>query len=251
MMNSNPKTIVADTEPLEDNTRRFNETVQIMLAEDDDSLRSILEDFLKNPRRIIWAYRNGQDAVQALKNFSFDLVITDLMMPGADGLGVLKEAKKANPESVVILMTGYGSLDTALQAIHGGAYDYIRKPFKLKELEIVVNNACDRIFLIRENRHLLGRLKETMEEMKAFKKVQGKDLASLYHIPSISLDHKISELDLILNQMIPPKYDLQKSEQREKALQELERLIQLKKEGFIDRDEFHLLKKMLLTPFRD
>ena len=96
----------------------------------------------------------------------FDLIITDLMMPGADGMEVLREAKERNPDSVVILVTGYASLDSALQAIRGGAYDYIRKPFKLDELEIVVKNACEKIMLVRENKGLLRRLKEALEEMK-------------------------------------------------------------------------------------
>ncbi len=63
-------------------------------------------------------------------------------------------------------MTGYASLDTAIQAIRGGAYDYIRKPFKLDELEVIVKNAGEKIALIRENRRLLQRLKDAMEKMK-------------------------------------------------------------------------------------
>ena len=142
------------------------EKIQVLVVEDDDSFREMILGFLKKPKRDISAEKNGKEAIQALQSHPFDLVISDLMMPGADGMEVLREAKKRNPDCVVILITGYASLDSALQAIRGGAYDYLRKPFKLDQLEIVVNNACEKISLIRENQRLLQKLKESMEEMK-------------------------------------------------------------------------------------
>jgi CheY-like chemotaxis protein len=228
-----------------------SDTIQILIAEDDDSFREMIQDFLKTPQRIIFSFKNGQEAIQALRKGKFDLVISDLMMPGADGMEVLREAKERNPDSVVILVTGYASLDSALRAIRGGAYDYIRKPFKLDELEIVVKNACEKILLVRENRGLLRRLREALEEMNRRERSPGEMPAPVLEPLAPKADRKISEMDVFLNQLAPPNYEALPQEPRETAIQDLEKLIQLRKEGFIDALEFYSLKKMLLEPARD
>jgi len=228
-----------------------SDTIQILIAEDDDSFREMIQDFLKTPQRTIFSFKNGQEAIQALRKGRFDLVISDLMMPGADGMEVLREAKERNPDSVVILVTGYASLDSALRAIRGGAYDYIRKPFKLDELEIVVKNACEKILLVRENKGLLRRLREALEEMNRRERSPGGMPAPVLEPPAPKADRKISEMDVFLNQLAPPNYEALPQEPRETAIQDLEKLIQLRKEGFIDALEFYSLKKMLLEPARD
>lgn len=228
-----------------------SDTIQILIAEDDDSFREMIQDFLKTPQRTIFSFKNGQEAIQALRKGKFDLVISDLMMPGADGMEVLREAKERNPDSVVILVTGYASLDSALRAIRGGAYDYIRKPFKLDELEIVVKNACEKILLVRENKGLLRRLREALEEMNRRERSPGGMPAPVLEPLAPKADRKISEMDVFLNQLAPPNYEALPQEPRETAIQDLEKLIQLRKEGFIDALEFYSLKKMLLEPARD
>jgi CheY-like chemotaxis protein len=233
------------------NSIRALDTIRILIAEDDDSFREIIQEFLKDPQRTISSFKNGKEAIQAFGTSQFDLVISDLMMPGADGMEVLREAKAKNSDCVVILITGYASLDSALQAIRGGAYDYIRKPFKLDELEIVVKNACEKILLVRENKGLLQRLKDTMEEMKRLGGSPGERAAPTLDPSSAAGDRKISELDVLLNQMVPPNYEIPFQEPRERAIQDLEKLIQLRKDGFIDTLEFYSLKKILLEPARD
>jgi CheY-like chemotaxis protein len=227
-----------------------HDSIQILIAEDDDSLREILRNVLQNPQRVIQLSKNGEEAIQALKKSPFDVVITDLMMSGADGLQVLEEAKKCHPESIVIIMTGYASLDTAIRAIRGGAYDYIRKPFKIEELDIVVRNACEKIFLLRENKRLLQRLQETMAEMKNLRKTWDENMTNMFAPPLMPLDQSLSEMDVILKQ-IPPDYDLKKKDSREKAIQDLEKLIRLKREGSIDEQEFFLFKKILVNKLHD
>jgi CheY-like chemotaxis protein len=227
-----------------------HDSIQILIAEDDDSLREILRNVLQNPQRVIQLSKNGEEAIQTLKKSPFDVVITDLMMSGADGLQVLEEAKKCHPESIVIIMTGYASLDTAIRAIRGGAYDYIRKPFKIEELDIVVRNACEKIFLLRENKRLLQRLQETMAEMKNLRKTWDENMTNMFASPLMPLDQSLSEMDVILKQ-IPPDYDLKKKDSREKAIQDLEKLIRLKREGSIDEQEFFLFKKILVNKLHD
>ena len=177
----------------------------IWIAEDDDEFRETLGKSLGQETREIRLFSDGGELIEFLKrDRSFDIIIADLLMPGADGLHVLEKSKKYNPDGVVIIMTGYASLDTAIQAIRGGAYDYIRKPFKLDEIEIIVKNACEKIALVRENRRLLQRLKETMEEMKEINRSQAKVPESRDSLSPLDLDYRISEMDLLLKQMVPP-----------------------------------------------
>jgi CheY-like chemotaxis protein len=222
----------------------------MLIAEDDDSLRDILREVLQKPNRVIEAYKDGQEAIGALQQSRFDIVITDLRMSGADGLQVLQEAKRSHPDSIVIIMTGYASLDSAIAAIRGGAYDYIRKPFKIDELEIIVHNACEKIFLVRENQRLLQRLQETMAEMKKLRQSWDENLTRIFDNPPPSPEGPLLEMDVTLKQ-IPPDYDLRRKDSREKALQELDKLIRLRREGSLDEKEFLLVKKVLLKKIAD
>jgi CheY-like chemotaxis protein len=227
------------------------EKIQVLVVEDDDSFREVILGFLKKPERDISAEKNGKEAIQALQSHPFDLVISDLMMPGADGMEVLREAKKRNPDCVVILITGYASLDSALQAIRGGAYDYLRKPFKLDQLEIVVNNACEKIYLFRANQRLLQKLKEAMEEMKEMRKTSLLQRVPVEPLPSVPLDPNISEVDVLLKQMIPSDYDFKNKEHRQKTFQDLQKLIEYRREGLLNESEFFSMKKILLQAAPD
>ncbi len=240
--------ICMDEQASENSGDSLEEKFHLLLAEDDDSLRETLKEALDTPQRIISLYKNGEEAIHALKKSSIDVVIADLMMPGADGLSVLKQAKEINSEIAVIIMTGYASLDTALQAIHGGAYDYIRKPFKLEELEIVVKNACEKISLIRENKRLLRHLQEAKSDNRP-PMTRHRHPERIPSLPKEDLDGEISGMNLILNQMIPPEYDFQGKECRHTLLRELEKLIHLRQKGFIDGDEFSDFKKILLRSY--
>ena len=223
----------------------------IWIAEDDDEFRETLAKSLAQEYRTIHQFSNGEKLVEALKQSpAFDIIIADLLMPVVDGLQVLASAKKYNPEGVVIIMTGYASLDTAIQAIRGGAYDYIRKPFKLEEIEIIVKNACEKIALVRENRRLLQRLKETMEEMKEISRPPAKIPEAGRSLSVLDLDYKISEMDLRLKQMVPSDYDFQDREHREKAYQELKKLIDYRREGLLNEAEFLSMKYMLLQSLK-
>jgi DNA-binding response OmpR family regulator len=221
---------------------------RIWIAEDDDEFRETLGKSLVQENREIRLFPNGEELIEVLRKApSFDIIIADLLMPGVDGLQVLEKSKKCNPDGVVIIMTGYASLDTAIQAIRGGAYDYIRKPFKLDEIEIIVKNACEKIALVRENRRLLQRLKETLEKVKEIDNPGAKLRESL---SPVELDHRTSEMDLLLKQMVPSDYDFKDREHREKAYQEVKKLIEYRREGFLNEAEFLSMKYMLLQSLR-
>jgi CheY-like chemotaxis protein len=223
-------------------------SLRIWIAEDEDELREALGKSLSREGREILLFADGKELLQHLKRDpAFDIIIADLLMPQVDGLQVLQKSKECNPEGIVIIMTGYASLDTAIQAIRGGAYDYIRKPFKLDEIEVIVKNAGEKIALVRENRLLLQKLKDTMEEMREIRKPPA-------HAPDApspaDLDHKLSEMDVLLKQMIPSDYDFKDREHREKTFQEIKKLIEYKKEGLLTEAEFFSMKNQLLKSLR-
>jgi DNA-binding NtrC family response regulator len=88
----------------------------------------------------------------------YRLVITDLQLPGADGLDVLRAARDANPSCFVVIVTGYASLDSAIQAVRLGAYDYLTKPFSLGQLDVLLKRVQEHLTLEDENRRLLRQL---------------------------------------------------------------------------------------------
>jgi FixJ family two-component response regulator len=226
----------------------------VWVAEDDEELRNILSEFLRQSGGDIQVFGNGQDVLEAMKKDSFDILVTDLMMPGADGIQILREAKRLHPECIVIIMTGYASLDTAIQAIRGGAYDYIQKPFKFEEFGIVIRNASEKITLIRENRLLLQRWKDAMEEVSQLRESLETHLENMMGLwRRIWRDRKDPEIELILNQINPGPFDFdwKKKKADREAVSQIEKLIGMRKEGVIGDEEFLALEKAFSQKWRE
>ncbi len=146
------------------------QAIHILVVDDESSPRELLRTALSEEGFQIKTAKSGEEACQYIdkKNIDkkkFDLVLTDLKMPGLSGIHLLKKIKERSPETLVILITGFASLRSAIEAIREGAYDYLTKPFQLDELYIVVRNAVERIKLIRENNKLLDELKKFHEDV--------------------------------------------------------------------------------------
>jgi YesN/AraC family two-component response regulator len=139
--------------------------IRILIADDDKVIADILKDLLSNQERTVEICHDGQEAADKIREGDFDLVMADLVMPKMGGLEVLKYAKEINPNVIVIIVTGYASLETAVTAIKEGAYDYIIKPCKLDEIKIVINRATDKIKLHKENQELLKKLQEAYHDL--------------------------------------------------------------------------------------
>ncbi len=117
------------------------ETQSILVVDDDKSMREFLEILLTKDGYQVTLAENGEKGCEALDKYPFDLVITDIRMKDINGIGVLKRAKKVNPETVVVMISAFATADTAVEAMREGAYDYIPKPFKVKELKKIVQDA--------------------------------------------------------------------------------------------------------------
>ena len=144
--------------------------IKILIVDDDKIIADILKDLITGKERSVDVCHDGLAAIERIQKNFYDLIIVDLVMPRVGGLDVLKYARKINPDVIVIIITGYASLETAIMAIKEGAYDYIRKPCKLDEIKIVVENAIDKISLNRENRELLKKLQDAYHELMVLKK---------------------------------------------------------------------------------
>jgi two-component system, NtrC family, response regulator PilR len=133
---------------------------RLLLVDDDSDLRLTLCEYMETRRFHVTPAKSGAEAIRLIEaGHHFDLVFTDLMMPpGPDGLEVLRAAKSMNPHSYVVIMTGYSSIETAIESIRFGAFDYLTKPFKLAEIEIVANRIVEHLVLLDDNRKLSNKV---------------------------------------------------------------------------------------------
>ncbi len=136
------------------------EKARILIAEDEKTQRDLLEGFLKKEGFSVEATANGREALQKLAGGFFDIVALDYKMPQLDGLQTLKEIRKLYPDLPVIMMTAYGTIETAVASMKEGALDYLTKPIDLEELLIKFRKIMERSHLIQENKELKARLQE-------------------------------------------------------------------------------------------
>src|SRR6185295_4959426 len=106
----------------------------ILIAEDESLPRKNICQLLEEEGYRVYEAADGKSALEIVDNFDLDLILTDLKMPGADGMEVLKHAREVSPQTLVVLMTAYASVDTAVQALRQGAQDYILKPVVFEDV---------------------------------------------------------------------------------------------------------------------
>jgi DNA-binding response OmpR family regulator len=117
---------------------------RILVVDDEPNVLLTVEAILKQEGYSVDACSEGAAALTAVRERHYDLVLTDLKMPGVDGLAVLAEVRKRSPDTVTVMMTGFGSLDTAIGALQLGAYEYLLKPTEVPELKAAVRRALER-----------------------------------------------------------------------------------------------------------
>ena len=141
----------------------------ILLVDDEPLMRLSMGDALEAVGYDVVAAATGTEGIEVLRQKPFDLVITDLRLPGADGLTVLKATKEHSPQTEVVVITAHGSVETAVGAMKLGAFDYITKPFQMDELLMIVERVGRVVSLRRENQDL----KETLEDKFSFGGILG------------------------------------------------------------------------------
>ena len=134
-------------------------TMKVLVVDDDQDTRELLREVLSEEGYGVNTSGSGEDALEIGKQEFFDVIISDMRLgPNLNGLDVLRAYKSIQPESEVILITAFGSMETAIEAVKAGAFDYISKPFKIDEVVLQVQRAVNSRKLVRENRNLKRQL---------------------------------------------------------------------------------------------
>jgi len=159
---------------------------RILVVDDDSDLRLTLCEYLESSNFGVSSARNGSEAISLLQSqrLKFDIIFTDLVMqPGPDGMEVLKVAKQLNPFCYVVVMTGYSSIETAIESIRCGAFDYLTKPFKLAQIEIVASRILEYLNLLNDNKRLASKLAHITEK-------------------STSIDSRLERIESLLSSLV-------------------------------------------------
>jgi DNA-binding NtrC family response regulator len=136
---------------------------KILVIDDDAVARDLLADALKKEGYEVEAFADGAEAIERGRKAPVDLVLTDIRMGAMDGLTVLREFKKFSPDTPIVLLTAFGSLEGAIEAMKQGAYDYLAKPFKKEEIKLVVQRSLEHCRLVRENARYRAELRDREE----------------------------------------------------------------------------------------
>jgi len=145
---------------------KTNTKGSVLAVDDDKEMRDLIQDFLGREGYSVTSYSSAVEALEVLRKQAasgeqtFDIVISDIKMANLDGMQFLKTLKQEMPELPVILVTGYGSIDTAIESMRNGAFHYLVKPFKLTELSVNIERAMEKRIMALDNRVLRRELKQ-------------------------------------------------------------------------------------------
>ena len=168
---------------------------RVLIIDDEENMRHMLKVMLQKGGYEAETMQGGQEGLLCMEKTDFDFVLCDLKMPKMDGMTFLKESKKRYPEKTFIMMSAYGTMDTALQAMKSGAYDYISKPFKPDEVLLTLKKAEERERLKEENLELKTRISE-IEKKYSFENIiaRSEAMAQVFELVRKVADHKTTVL---------------------------------------------------------
>lgn len=136
---------------------------RILVIDDERSIRNTLKDILEYEKYEVELAEDGIKAFDKIKAASFDVVLCDIKMPGMDGIEVLEKLQEVTPDIPVVMISGHGNIDTAVESIKKGAFDYIEKPLDLNRLLITIRNAMDKSSLVTETKILKKKVNKKFE----------------------------------------------------------------------------------------
>ena len=136
------------------------EKAKILVVDDEAGIRDYFYSALSQEDYEVLTASSGEEAVDLVRKDGFDLVLLDIKLPGIDGIEALRQIRKIDEDIVVIMITAFATLKTAVAALKEGAYDYVTKPFNLNEIIATVKRGLEKRRLIIENRELAKRLKQ-------------------------------------------------------------------------------------------
>jgi CheY-like chemotaxis protein len=131
---------------------------RVLVADDDEIFLEILANTIQSAGAEVVLAHDGLDALEQLSAAEFDILVTDLNMPRMDGLTLLRHVRDLYPNVISILITGFGSLESAIEAFRLGIYDYIQKPFMTEQVSVTIRNAIERVKVLKEKEGLLEKI---------------------------------------------------------------------------------------------
>jgi DNA-binding NtrC family response regulator len=134
--------------------------ITVLIVDDEELLVKSCGQILSGEGYTVYTEGRGRNALDSVRRHRPDIVLTDLMLPDMDGLALLKEIKRVAPDTLVVMITGFATVDSSVEAIRAGAYDYIPKPFTATQLRILIGRAAQQVRLVRDNAHLRDQLKK-------------------------------------------------------------------------------------------
>ncbi len=147
--------------------RKIQTGIRMLVVDDEESIRNILSQVLTDAGHEVTTAGSGEEAIEIFRKEPFPLVISDIRLGGLDGIGVLTEVKRIDPDTQVLIITSYASMETAIMSLRAGAYDYLIKPFE--DLDLVtaaVDRAIEKIRFVVENQVLVETLKRNKQELE-------------------------------------------------------------------------------------
>jgi len=136
----------------------MSENISILIVDDEESVRDSLYNWFIEDGYAVERAGNAKEALSLLESKNFDIILADIKMPGMDGLEMSRRIKALNKDAIIIVMTAFASVDTAVQALKDGAYDYVTKPFDPDDLSHLVRNATKQVQLKTENENLRNKI---------------------------------------------------------------------------------------------
>jgi DNA-binding NtrC family response regulator len=212
---------------------------KVLVVDDELFVRELLMEFLGKQDFEVFLAESGEKAIEIAKVDPPQVALIDLKMPGIDGLKAMQEIKKISPATLVIIMTGYPTIETSVEALRNGAYDYVVKPFKLNELKNAIDRALNERHLKLEIGELRERIKKLENELKIYQ-VSGKrnDFSRL---------QTNAELSPIAGGALYGKKTKPNEKTEDMLLDQIKKLGELKDKGLLSQEEFETKKSELLS----
>lgn len=139
---------------------------KILIVDDEELMRQFLAETLKRKNYGVEVAKNGKEAIALIKKNTYDLLLTDLKMPELSGIELLRKTKEISPQTLVIVMTAYGTIANAVEAMHLGAFNYLLKPFTPDAIETLINKAGEHLSLVQENIYLREEVSSKRSSLK-------------------------------------------------------------------------------------